>query len=83
MLNFSEILEEGDPNDLTQGFIGHKAFNPYRAHTRRMTDFVCPNSTTFPSEGYYGSSGTFVYSRIRINRCSVDDMIEEPDNVDE
>ena len=54
-----KFVEDGDPNDLTQGFIRHKAFNPYRAHTRNMRDFVCPDAFSFPSEGYYGSSGTF------------------------
>ena len=74
MVDCKKLIVDGEENDPKIGFIGQKAFNPYRATARLNLDFMCPNSTSFPSAGYFGAEGAFEYVSIRINRCQEKDL---------
>ena len=67
-----------------QGYINKKAFNPYRATVRdRSFELICPNTTTLPTQGHYGSDDIFEYVEIMIRRCQTDDLKDEPPDDDE
>ena len=58
MVDCSLLLEEGDETDSMQGYINKKAFNPYKMTIRAEEDlhFMCPNTTSFPTQGQFGST---------------------------
>ena len=47
-----------------------------------LTEFLCPNTTSLPVEGYYGSSSDFSYVKFMIERCEENDLINAPNKND-
>ena len=84
MVDCSTLLEEGDENDVMRGYINKKAFNPYRATVRaRDLKFVCPNTTTLPTQGHFGSNEVFEYIKVAVTRCHADDLEGRPSHGDD
>ena len=55
-----ELIQDGDPNDLTKGYIINKNFNPYSSSLRLKSGFICPNATSLPASGHFGTK-EFMY----------------------
>ena len=55
MIDCATLLEGGDPDDLNTGYIYNENFNPYITHARSKKGFLCPNTTSIPVQGYFGS----------------------------